>query len=190
MNKAFVREPDDDGRAYCPRCKSLGIPVGPGPLNTHIGPQSPSNQSRAKMHDAAWYCGYSHCEVAYFNQFDTVVTVDELKAPIYPYDRDAPLCACFGLTYDDVEADVRERTPTRIRELLNKSKTAAANCATLAADGRCCIGAVQELYMKLRSEVRTTLSGGLWSLAGFFFAGIFAILEAQSELGWLSSQAR
>ena len=28
MNKAFVREPDDDGRAYCPRCNSLGAPVG------------------------------------------------------------------------------------------------------------------------------------------------------------------
>jgi hypothetical protein len=152
MNKAFVREPDDDGREYCPRCRSLGIPVGPGPLDAHIGPQSPSNQSRAKMHDAAWYCGYPHCEVAYFNQFDAVVLVDELQAPVYPKDLDAPICACFGLKYDDIEADVRDGTPAHIRDLLAKSRSPAANCSTLAADGRCCIGVVQELYMKLRSQ--------------------------------------
>jgi hypothetical protein len=147
MNKAFVREPDDDGRGYCPRCKSLGIPVGPGPLDTHI-----RAELRAKMHDAAWYCDYSHCEVGYFNQFDAIVLVDELQSPVYPKDLDAPICACFGLTYDDIEADVRDGSPTRIRDLLAKSKSPAANCSTLAADGRPCIGAVQELYMKLRSQ--------------------------------------
>jgi Zinc binding domain len=147
MNKAFVREPDDDGRAYCPRCRSLGQPVGPGPLDTHVWPES-----RAKMHDAAWFCGYPHCEVAYFNQFEAVVTTGELRAPVYPKDLDAPICACFGLKYDEVEADVAEGTPTRIRDLLAKFKTPTANCATLAADGKCCIGAVQELYMKLRAK--------------------------------------
>jgi bacterioferritin-associated ferredoxin len=147
MNKAFVREPEDDGRAYCPRCRSLGQPVGPGPLDTHI-----QTQARAKMHDAAWYCGYQHCNVAYFNEFDAVVTVDELKSPVYPNGLDAPICACFGLTYDDIEADIREGTPTRIRELLAKSKTAAARCETLAPNGRCCIGTIQELYMKLRAQ--------------------------------------
>jgi hypothetical protein len=146
MNKAFVREPEDDGRAYCPRCKSLGVPVGPGPLDTRV-----LSESRAKMHDAAWYCGYPYCEVAYFNQFDAIVLVDELQSPVYPKDLDAPICACFGLKYDDIEADVEDGTPTRIRELLAKSKSSAANCSILAADGRCCIGAVQELYMKLRT---------------------------------------
>ena len=147
MNKAFVREPDDDGRAYCPRCRSLGQPVGPGPLDTHVPPES-----RAKMHDAAWFCGYPHCDVAYFNQFEAVVTTGELRAPVYPKDLDAPICACFGLKYDDVEADIAEGTPTRIRDLLAKSKTPTANCAILAADGRCCIAAIQELYMKLRAN--------------------------------------
>ena len=145
MNKAFVREPEDDGRAYCPRCKSLGVPVESGPLDTHIRPES-----RGKIRDAAWFCGFPRCDVAYFNQFDAVVTMDELKAPVYPYDPTLPICACFGLTYDDVEADVRDGTPTRIRELLAKSKSPDARCQTLAADGRCCMSAVQELYMRAR----------------------------------------
>ncbi len=147
MNKAFVREPDDDGRAYCPRCGSLGIPVESGPLDTHIRPAS-----RSKMRDAAWFCNYPRCDVAYFNQFDAVVLTHELRRPIYPKDAGAPICACFGFTYDDVVADVDEGTPTRIRALLAKSKSTDAGCHTLAADGRCCLGAVQELYMKLRSQ--------------------------------------
>jgi hypothetical protein len=147
MNKAFVKEPEFDGRAYCPRCGTLGSPVGHGPLDTHI-----RAESRNKLGDSGWFCSYTHCDVAYFNLFEAVVTTDELTAPVYPHDFDAPICACFGLTYDDVEADVREGTPTRIRELLAKSKSAEARCEAIAADGRCCMGAVQELYMRLRSN--------------------------------------
>jgi len=151
MNKAFVREPDSDGRAYCPRCGTLGIAVGAGPLDAHI-----RQASRAKMHEAAWFCGFPRCEVAYFNEFEAVVTADELKAPVYPKDLDAPLCACFGLTYDDVAADVRDGHPARIRQLLAKSRSSEARCESLAADGRCCMGAVQELYMKLRARESAT----------------------------------
>jgi hypothetical protein len=147
MNKAFVREPEFDGRAFCPRCGSLGVPVEAGALDTHIRPEH-----RAKMHDSAWFCGFARCDVAYFNLYDAVVLVNELKGPVYPHDPDAPICACFGLAYDDVEADVREGQPTRIRELLARSKSSEAQCHILAADGRSCMSAVQELYMRLRSR--------------------------------------
>jgi CopZ-like zinc binding protein len=147
MNKAFVREPDDDGRAYCPRCRTLGIPVEAAPLDKHIRPES-----RRKMQDVAWFCRFPRCNVAYFNLFDGVVLIDELNARVYPKDANAPICACFGFTYDEVVADVDNGTPTRIRELLAKSKSPEAHCQTLAADGRCCMAAIQELYMKLRSQ--------------------------------------
>jgi hypothetical protein len=147
VNKAFVREPDDDGRAFCPRCGTLGAPVGSGPLDTHIG-----SESRAKMLDGAWFCGFHRCDVAYFNQFGAIVQMEELRAPVYPYDASAPICACFGVTYDDVVADVDDGTPTRIREVLAKSKAGKSLWHTLAADGRSCMGAVQELYLRLRSQ--------------------------------------
>jgi hypothetical protein len=147
LNKAFVREPEDDGREYCPRCRSLGIEVASGPLDAHLKPEA-----RGKLRNEAWFCNFPRCEVAYFNQFDAVVTIDELKSPVYPKDANAPLCACFGFTYDEVVADVDGGTPTQIRALLAKSKSPDANCSTLAADGRCCMTVVQELYMKLRSQ--------------------------------------
>jgi hypothetical protein len=147
MNKAFVREPDPDGRTFCPRCGTLGLPVESGPLDTHIRPKF-----RAKMRDSAAFCPFPRCEVAYYNEFDMVVLVDELLAPVYPKDFDAPICACFGFRYEDVHADVLDGQPARIRQLLQKSKTSEAQCQTLAADGRCCMAAVQELYIKLRPE--------------------------------------
>lgn len=145
MNKAFVREPDFDGRAYCPRCGALGTPVGAAAMDTHIAPSA-----RSRLTDAAWFCAYPPCQVAYFNLFESVVTVNELNGPATPKDPRAPLCACFGLTVDDVEADVAEGTPTRIRELVAKSQGPAARCATLAANGQCCLPEVRKLYMKLR----------------------------------------
>jgi hypothetical protein len=147
LNKAFVREPDDDGRAFCPRCGTLGVPVNGSALDTHIMPES-----RAKMVDAAWFCGFYRCDVAYFNLFGGVVLANELKAPVYPKDANAPICACFGLTYDDVLADVDEEKPVRIRDVLAKSKAGEAECHRLAASGQSCMGALQELYMRLKSQ--------------------------------------
>ena len=146
MNKAFIREPEMDGRAFCPRCGTLGAAVESGPLDRYIKPDA-----RTKLGESAWFCSYAHCDVAYFNLFEGVVLVGELSRSVYPYDLDAPLCGCFGLDYNDVEADVREGTPTRIRRLLQKSQSPEARCEALAPDGRCCMGTVQELYMRLRS---------------------------------------
>lgn len=143
MNKAFVKEPEFDGRAYCPRCGSLGSPVGSAALDHHL-----TEQSRPRMSDSAWFCGFASCDVAYFDLFESVIEVRELPHAVYPMNEDAPICACFGFTQDDVDADVQEGTPTRIRELLAKSKSSEAECSKLAADGQCCIREVQFLYVR------------------------------------------
>jgi hypothetical protein len=147
MNKAFVREAEFDGRAYCPRCGTQGSPVGTGPPDAHLRPEA-----RRKLQDSAWYCSYARCDVVYFNLLETVATVDELAAPVYPYDLDAPLCACFGFRYDEIDADVRDGVPSRIRQLLARSQSSEARCHELAVDGQCCMREVQRLYMKLRSQ--------------------------------------
>lgn len=147
MNKAFVREPDFGGRAFCPRCGTEGIPVTSLVLDTHI-----RSESRSKMQDSAWYCNFARCDVAYFDLLEEVISTEELQTQAYPYDLEAPLCVCFGFTYDEVEADVADGTPTRIRQLLAKSQSSAADCQRLAVDGRCCMSEVQKLYMQLRES--------------------------------------
>lgn len=142
MNKAFVREPEFDGKAYCPKCGSLGTAVSDPTLDQHV-----QESLRSRLGDAAWFCSFAKCDIAYFDLFESSLTVNDLQKPVYPKDADAAICACFGFTIEDLEADVTDGAPTRIRELLAKSKSSDANCRVLAADGQCCMREVQRLYM-------------------------------------------
>lgn len=147
MNKAFVREPDFDGRVYCPQCRSLGVPVSRETLDHHL-----QKTVRSQLGDTAWFCEFARCDVGYFDQFERSVQASKLQTAVYPKDPDAAVCACFGFTLDDIEEDVLNGTPTRIRELLARSKTPDAHCQTLAADGRCCMREVQRLYTRRIAE--------------------------------------
>lgn len=149
MNKAFVREPEFDGRAFCPRCGSLGAPVRQPTLDHHILPQW-----RSQIGDAGWFCEFASCEVAYFDLFERTVTIQQLRSAVYPKDPAAPICECFNFTIDDIDADVRDGTPTRIRKLLAKSQSPDARCSVVAADGRCCMREVQRLYLRQSSDAR------------------------------------
>lgn len=143
MNKAFLRDPEPDGRAYCPRCQSLGEPVGRVTLDYHI-----QASVRDKFGNDGWFCSYPDCQVAYFDLYDRTILNGDLRFPIYPKSLDAPICPCFGFTIEQLDATIDMRSPAPIRDLLAKSKTMAANCAVLAANGRCCMQEVQRLYVR------------------------------------------
>ncbi len=147
MNKAFVREPDADARVTCPRCGSVGTTVGNGPIELYV-PAPLQDQ----LKNAAWCCSNAACEVVYYNMFEQTVRAVELLTPVYPYDSNAPICACFGFTLQNVEDDADESQPLRIRALLARSQSPEACCQAVAVDGRCCLREVQRLYMKLKSS--------------------------------------
>jgi Zinc binding domain len=143
MNKAFVREQEPDGRAYCPQCGTLGVAVGKATLDHHI-----VSDSRPKLGDGAWFCGFARCDVAYFDLFERLVLASDLLAPIYPKDSNAPICPCFGFTLEDIDSAIQQRSPESIRELLRKSKSREANCGMNSPDGQCCMQEVQRLYIR------------------------------------------
>jgi hypothetical protein len=143
MNKAFITEPVDTGERHCPRCGSLGVSVQGETLREHLVPEAHRNLS-----ESAFFCPFARCDVAYFDMFERVALVESLRRPVWPKDVEAPLCGCFGLTRDDVEADIREGVPTRVRALLARSKSPEARCAAMSADGRCCMPHVQRYYMQ------------------------------------------
>jgi hypothetical protein len=145
MNKAFVREPDDDGRRYCPQCGSLGESVSAATLANHLLPDA-----SLVLGDAAYFCPLASCSAVYFDDFGRSVSADRLTRPVYPKDRDAPICGCFGLTEADIEDDLREQSTTRVKALLAKAKSADARCAEMAANGRSCVAEVQRYYIKRR----------------------------------------
>ncbi len=145
MNKAFIREPDDTGERHCPRCGALGIAVQRETWRAHV-----VEAVRGALAETAYFCPFARCDVIYFDMFERLLLIDALVEPVYPKDPAAPLCACLGLTVDDIEADIHEGGVTRVRAAIEHAKGPQANCHIRAASGQPCIGEVQRYYMKLR----------------------------------------
>ena len=146
MNKAFVREPDCTAD-YCPRCGSQGEKVGAEVLRFYL-----TDEQRHILAEPANFCPSPQCAVAYFDCFEQFVLATALSRPAYPKDPTAPVCACFGLTLQDIEQDVDEAVVTRTRAAVEKAKSPAARCAHRAANGRPCVAYVQKYYMECRNK--------------------------------------
>lgn len=145
MNKAFIREPDDTGELHCPACGSLGIAVARATWQNHV------DESHAQgLAETAYFCPFARCDVVYFDMFERRVTVGQLHHGVYPKDPQAPICGCFGLKAEDIEADLAEGGVRRVRELIAKAKGPDARCTAMAASGRPCVAEVQRYYMQRR----------------------------------------
>jgi hypothetical protein len=143
MNKAFIREPDETSAGHCPGCGSLGIAVGAETLRAQL-----DEPTRRHLTDAAFYCPFAKCEVGYFDQFEQTVAAERIRHPAYPKDTSAPICNCFSFTTAEIDADIRDGSPRRVRELLARSKSPEAHCLSAMPDGRCCMTEVQRYYMR------------------------------------------
>ena len=146
MNKAFIREPDQvDSR--CPRCDAMGHPVGPLTLAARL-----AADVRRVLAERAYFCPDCQCDVVYYDDFGGVVKRASVPGLIPIKDADAPLCACFGLTRDDIERDVEEGVVTRTRAAVLRAQSDEARCTTLAPNGRTCIPEVQGYYLKCKQR--------------------------------------
>ena len=146
MNKAFVREPDCTG-TYCPRCGSQGEKVGAEVLKFYL-----ADDQGTTLTPPAHFCPSPKCAVAYFDSFERFVLVNALSRPAYPKDSTAPLCACFGVTRQDIEQDVDEGVVTRTKAAVERANSPLARCAQTAANGRPCIAYLQKYYLDCRQR--------------------------------------
>ncbi len=147
MNKAFVREPDETGALPCPACGSLGVTVQRETWEAHV-----ADADTIDLADAAFFCPFAKCGVVYFDMFDRRVTTDQLSHGVYPKDPNAPVCACFGMTADEIRADARAGAVERVRELVAKARSAEAQCRTRSVSGISCVADVQRCFMQERGE--------------------------------------
>ncbi len=146
MNKAFVREPDSTAE-YCPRCGSKGEPVGAVTLRELL-----TDKQRRAIAEAANSCPSPKCEAVYFDGFEQTTLAADLERPVYPKDPAAPICACSGLTREDIERDVQEGVKDRVKAVIERAKAPGAQCRRMAANGQPCIAYVQKYYMQCLSR--------------------------------------
>jgi hypothetical protein len=97
-----------------------------------------TDEQRSILAEPANFCPSPHCAVAYFDGLERFVLATALSRPVYPKDPSAPVCACFGLTRQDIEQDVDEGVVTRTRAAVEKAKSPTARCAHMAGNGRPC----------------------------------------------------
>jgi hypothetical protein len=144
MNKAFMREPEQaDSR--CPRCNSARHSVGPQTLAARL-----TADLRKQLAESAYFCPDSQCDVVYYDDYGGVVKRASILEPIPIKDIDAPLCACFGLTREEIEQDVDEGIVARTRAAVLRAQSDEARCATQAPNGRTCVPEVQGYYLKCK----------------------------------------
>lgn len=146
MNKAFMREPDATDE-MCPRCAAAGIPVQRATLRGQL-----QESAWNAIADPANFCPTPTCDVAYFDGFGRVTLTTDLRRPVYPKDPQAPLCACFGLTRDDIDQDVAEGGVARTRACVQRAQSAEARCVECSATGRSCVADVQRYFMQSRQR--------------------------------------
>ena len=142
MNKAFIREPDGTAD-YCPRCGSKGEPVRGETLKSYL-----TDEQRQMVAEPAAFCPSPKCQVVYFDSFERTVLAADIQRPVYPKDPAAPVCACFGLTREDIEREVQEGVKTRVQAIIEKAKSPDACCRRMAANGKSCIAHVQKYYLQ------------------------------------------
>ena len=148
MNKAFCKEPDSSLPPRCPRCGADGVQVGPETLRAHLEPARVES-----LAEPAYWCPGDSCEVAYFDLLERTVATGDASGLPWPKDPDGPLCACHGLTADDIDADIADGVPTRVREVLRKADLPDAACGTRSADGRSCVARVQRAYVRRKAAL-------------------------------------
>jgi len=146
MNKAFCKEPDASLPPRCPACGGDGVQVTPQTLAAHVGPAAGET-----LGEPAYFCAADTCPVAYFDLLERTVATAAAHGLPWPKDPVGPLCACHGLTVDDVERDLAEGVPVRVREVVRKAAAPGAECAIRSADGRSCVARVQRFYMRRRA---------------------------------------
>lgn len=148
MNKAFCKEPDTSLPPRCPRCGANGVQVTVETLLRHL-----RDPAAEPLGEPAYFCGTDACEVAYFDLLERCVDVAAARGLCWPKDPAGPLCSCHGLTVDDIDADLDDGTPTRVRRVVQAASRPDAACGTNSPDGRSCAARVQKHYMRRRAEL-------------------------------------
>ena len=146
MNKAFCKEPDSTAPPRCPACGTEGTQVAVETLAAHVDPAAAE-----ALAAPAYFCPGDTCSVAYFDLLERTISTAAARGLFWPKDPTGTLCGCHGLTVDDVDRDLAEGVPTRVREVVRRAGEPGAACGVKSADGRSCVARVQRYYMRRRT---------------------------------------
>ena len=148
MNKAFCKEPDNSLPPRCPKCGNDGVEVSAHTVYAHV-----KKGLLDAIGEPAYWCASDTCEIAYFDAYERTIGIIDAHGLYWPKDQNNPLCSCHGLTIDDIDSDLADGVPTRVRAVVHQAAQPTAICSSTSADGRSCVARVQRCYMRRRAEM-------------------------------------
>ncbi|MBD3609191.1 MAG: copper chaperone Copz family protein [Gammaproteobacteria bacterium] len=83
-----------------------------------------------------YFCSSPDCDVVYFGDDGSVITVDAIRSPVGQKQNgaDKVLCYCFGVTQADYD-----NNPEVKQFVVQQTKESSCACETRNPSGRCCL---------------------------------------------------
>jgi hypothetical protein len=149
VNKAFVKEAEDETSPKCPACLAIGQAVGAATLQRHLIEGGAANLAAS----SANFCPNPTCDVAYFDANRQTVGIEKLRSTTWPKrdDPDAVLCACLGVTARQIVQDATRDDPARVRAILDQARSNPHQCCEVMPYAAPCAAEAQRLYLKSRT---------------------------------------
>ena len=144
MNKAFVREPDNDPTCPAPRgCGADGVPVSRRTVQANL-----ATDSSRRLSETAFFCPTPGCKIAYFDALGAVVEASDLRTAVWPKDSRAPICPCFSVLERDLRKDAEAGSRDLVRSLVQRAESDQARCAECSPTGQSCVADVRRVFLK------------------------------------------
>ena len=136
--------------SLCPVCGQKGRSVQIFTIRSLLKEQL----SSAILNEDYSFCLNPECNTVYFSATkDSIFQKHDLKIRVGLKEKTQPrtLCYCFGITIEDVHAEIREKGKSTIEsDISEKVEAGLCHCEDANPEGRCCLGrvsaAVKEAY--------------------------------------------
>lgn len=138
--------PQRDNNAGCPRCHQAGRAVSAVTIKTMLVVEAKARLTRG---EGFHFCATPECDVVYFRSASgEVVLQRDVRVPIFQKSQDPNrlVCYCFGHTVAEIQAEVRVKGSSRIREdIKTKCAKGLDACERNNPQGSCCLANIQRV---------------------------------------------
>ena len=144
MREPLIPQPGD--KADCPRCHQAGRAVSAVTIEAMLIVEAKARLTRT---DGFHFCATPECDVAYFHPAPGGVFLQrDVRVPVFQKSAnpDRLVCYCFGRTVAEIQAEVRAKGSSWIREdIKTKCAQGLDACERNNPQGSCCLGNVQRV---------------------------------------------
>ena len=86
--------------------------------------------------------------MGYYTAWGHTYPARELQSPAFPKDPSAPLCPCFHILPDVIEAEAAQGEKTTIQRLIKRAESDEARCVETSPNGKSCVAEARRLFLK------------------------------------------